>query len=101
MSEALRIIKQEHRNLFRVVYLMEQIMREQEEPDRAFLRHIIEYIETFNDRYHHPKEDQFLFKALRAREPAAEAIIEELEAEHENCPASLSTLKAATGALGP
>ncbi|WP_404378514.1 hemerythrin domain-containing protein [Caenispirillum salinarum] len=95
MSEALRIIKQEHRNLFRVVHLMEQMVRDQKEPDRAFLRHIIEYIETFTDRYHHPKEDLFLFKALRARDPAAEAILEELEAEHDNCPVSLTTLKTA------
>lgn len=95
MSEALQIIKQEHRNLFRVVHLMEQVMREQEEPDRALLGHIIEYIETFTDRYHHPKEDRYLFKALRARNPSADAIIEELEAEHDNCPATLTSLKAA------
>lgn len=95
MSEALRIIKQEHRNLFRVVHLMDHTVRGDSAPDRAFLRHIIEYIETFTDRFHHPKEDQYLFKALRAREPAAEAILEELEAEHENCPVSLTTLKQA------
>lgn len=95
MKESLHIIKQEHRNLFRVVNMLDQMMRNQkagETPDFVFMEDLLGYINTFTDRYHHPKEDEFLFRLLRQREPASVAILDELEAEHENCPASLDQL---------
>lgn len=96
MKESLTIIKQEHRNLFRVVNVLDQLLRRQkpgEQPDFGFMEAVLDYIENFTDQYHHPKEDRFLFKALRRRDPKAEAIIEELEAEHRDCPVGLSRLK--------
>lgn len=96
MKESLTVIKQEHRNLFRVVNVLDQMLRHQkagDQPDFAFMEEVLSYIENFTDRYHHPKEDQFLFKALMRRNPEAAAIIEELEEEHRNCPASLQQLK--------
>lgn len=96
MKESLSIIKQEHRNLFRVVNVLDQVLRHQkagDKPDFAFMEEVLSYIENFTDQYHHPKEDQFLFKALLRRNPDAAAIIEELEEEHRNCPASLQQLK--------
>lgn len=107
MRESLHIIKQEHRNLFRIVNMMDQILRglkPGETPDFAFLDDVLDYIETFTDVYHHPKEDQFLFRLLRNRDAGAVAIIEELEEEHERCPVSLKSLKdglAAFRAAGP
>lgn len=96
MRESLHIIKQEHRNLFRVVNMMDQILRALKPgdvPDFRFLDDVLDYIETFTDVYHHPKEDQFLFRLLREREPGAAAIIDELEEEHVRCPVSLQELK--------
>lgn len=99
MSQALQIIRQEHRNLFRVVNMLDTLLKDgRESPDLGFVRHVIEYIETFTDRYHHPKEDQYLFAALRRRDPAADAIIEELEGEHAGCPGALARFKGALDA---
>lgn len=97
MKESLTIIKQEHRNLFRVVNVLDQMLRAlkpDETPDFQFMEDVLDYISEFVDVYHHPKEDQFLFKALRARDANAAAIIEELEREHHDCPGSLAELKA-------
>lgn len=88
MRESLHIIKSEHRNLFRVVNVFDIVLRgldEGRKPDFPLLDAIIHYIESFPDRYHHPKEDDYLFKALRAREPASHAILDELEEEHKLC----------------
>lgn len=96
MKESLTIIKQEHRNLFRVVNVLDQMLRAQKpgtSPDFGFMESVLSYIENFTDTYHHPKEDQYLFKALRRRTAEADAIMEELEEEHRNCPSSLSQLK--------
>lgn len=96
MKESLQIIKQEHRNLFRIVNVLDQMMRRLEadaEADFGFFSEVLDYIETFTDTYHHPKEDLYLFKALMQRDPSAQAIIEELELEHKNCPDSLVRLK--------
>lgn len=94
MSQALQIIRQEHRNLFRVASMLDAMLHDaRETPDLAFVRHVIEYIDTFTDRYHHPKEDRYLFAALRRRDRTAEAIIEELESEHAGCPGALARFK--------
>jgi len=96
MKESLHIIKQEHRNLYRVVNMLDQMMRGHKAGqaiDFGFMEDLIGYIDTFTDRFHHPKEDEFLFRLLRQRDPAAVAILEELEAEHVNCPVSLDSLK--------
>jgi len=98
MKESLHIIKQEHRNLFRVVNVLDHIIREDDgkrKPDFELMENILDYVESFTDTYHHPKEDEFLFRALRRRDSNAEAIIDELEEEHRNCPASLEKMKAA------
>ena len=38
-------------------------------PDFELFYLILEYVRDFVDRYHHPKEDHYLFKALRRRVP--------------------------------
>jgi len=40
------------------------------------------YLDTFAERVHHPKEDQYLFDALKRRGAGADALIAELEKEH-------------------
>lgn len=96
MRDSLHIIKQEHRNLYRVVNMLDQLVRDHEDGHRldfTFMEDLVGYIDTFTDRYHHPKEDEFLFRLLRQRDPSSAAILEELEAEHVNCPVSLDRLK--------
>ncbi|WP_448208010.1 hemerythrin domain-containing protein [Azospirillum sp. sgz302134] len=104
MTDALTVIKTEHRNLMRVVNLFDVVLREAE-PDFALLTAIVDYLQQFPDTYHHPKEDLFLFKALRERDPDAAGILDELEAEHDLCLKATTGLRAAlkaykTGASG-
>ncbi len=75
--EALRIIKDEHRNLWRIAITVEQVIGEMERrPARwrpAFLGSVFDYFEHFMDGCHHRKEDEHLFRVLRQRAPSAAA----------------------------
>ena len=66
--EALRIITEEHQNLWRVAVTLDLVAGEMEagEPvDPAFFHSVFDYIEHFMDACHHAKEDEYLFPALR------------------------------------
>jgi branched-chain amino acid transport system ATP-binding protein len=68
--EALRIIKDEHRNLWRIAITVDQVIDEMEadgKVDGAFLGSVFDYFEQFMDDCHHPKEDDYLFRLLRQR----------------------------------
>lgn len=87
--EALRIISDEHRNLWAVAATVEQVADEIDAGspvDRGFFTSVLDYVEQFADRSHHPKEDDFLFRLLRQRSDAANAILDRLQAEHRNEP---------------
>jgi hemerythrin-like domain-containing protein len=43
---------------------------------------MVRYIDAFPERYHHPKEDRYLFRLLRARCPEAAATLDDLSREH-------------------
>jgi len=64
-------------------------------PDCEVFATILSYIETFADRFHHPKEDEFLFRALRDRTREADGVLLDLQHEHATGPAELSALKSA------
>lgn len=101
MSLALTIIRDEHRALASVLkgfqYLVEEIRSKRQKPDFALMKAIIAYIEHYPDRLHHPKEDQYLFPALRARDPSAAPIIDELERQHHSGPDVIGDVVKALG----
>lgn len=85
MHAAVAVIKQEHRSISAVVSALEYLARNiaaGDEPDYEVLTVILDYIEAFPNRLHHPKEDRYLFSALRRRHPSAGPILDELEEEH-------------------
>lgn len=86
MTIATTIIRDEHRALASVVkglqFLIQEIQNRGQTPDFPLLQSIVTYIEQFPDRLHHPKEDQYLFPALRLRHPAAATDLDILEDEH-------------------
>lgn len=51
------------------------------------------FIETFIDHFHHPKEDELLFKALRHRSREADEVLRELQYDHAHAESTLSKLK--------
>ncbi|MEO8485979.1 MAG: hemerythrin domain-containing protein [Betaproteobacteria bacterium] len=84
--KSLSIIRDEHRALAAVLqglgYLVEQIRERGAAPDFAVLSAMIYYIDAFPERFHHPKEDRYLFALLRSRCPAAGGLIDHLQADH-------------------
>jgi hemerythrin-like domain-containing protein len=84
--QAIKIIHDEHRSLAAVLhgmlYLVRQIRERGATPDFALLGAMIYYIDTFPERFHHPKEDQYLFRLLRMRCPEAAPLLDRLQAEH-------------------
>ena len=79
-------IQQEHRALGTVIEVLQRLLRDiaakHSAPDFRLLSTALYYIDAFPERYHHPKEDQYLFKALRDRTAEFNPLLDELEAEH-------------------
>jgi hemerythrin-like domain-containing protein len=84
--KALRTIREEHRTLAAVLHGMLHIVREAgnraTEADFRVLEAMVYYIDTFPERFHHPKEDRYLFRLLRQRSPQAAALVDRLGSEH-------------------
>lgn len=80
------IILSEHRTLGAVIRSLQYLARDAEKRpadlDEDLFAMILNYIDAFPNRFHHPKEDQYLFKALRQRSPAASDLLDELQSEH-------------------
>jgi len=83
--KALSIIKQEHRNLGAVLFSLEKLLEEIEQgknPELRAFHGLLTYIDRFLDECHHPKEDQYLFPALRQRCPEIGGVLDTREREH-------------------
>jgi len=82
----LRIIEDEHRSLAAVLHGMLHMVRDIRErgtaPNFEAFGAMVYYIDAFPERFHHPKEDQYLFRLLRVRCPEATALLDRLEEEH-------------------
>ncbi len=82
---AISIIKSEHKNLGAILYSLDKLIEEIDEgktPDFGIFHGLLTYIDRFLDRYHHPKENRYLFPKVLARAPDTEAIIRELGQQH-------------------
>lgn len=83
--EAIQIIKDEHLAISAVLYSLRYLvktMRKGAAPNFPLLRAILDYIVSYPDRWHHPKEDKYLFAAVRRRTREADALVARLEREH-------------------
>jgi len=82
---AISIIISEHKNLAAVLYSLDKLIEEIDNgkhPDFSIFHGLLTYLDRFLDRYHHPKENHYLFPKLLARAPDTEAIIRELGQQH-------------------
>lgn len=82
---AISIIKREHNNLGAVLYSLEKLVEEIDsgkQPDFPIFHGLLTYLDRFLDRYHHPKENLYLFPRLLARAPETENLIRELGQQH-------------------
>jgi hemerythrin-like domain-containing protein len=84
--EAVRIIRDEHRSLAAVLdgmlYFVHQIRDRGAMPDFNILGAMIYYIDTIPERFHHPKEEEYLFRFLRLRHPDTVPLLDRLKWEH-------------------
>lgn len=86
MEPALVTIEWEHRALAAVLhglkYLVDEIAVGKPRADPRVFRAMVHYIDAFPERFHHPKEDHYLFARVRARTHEADAVLDELERQH-------------------
>lgn len=84
--QAIRIIHDEHRSLAAVLhgmlYLVREIRLRDMSPPFDVLGAMVYYIDAFPERFHHPKEDAYLFRFLATRHPDAARLIDGLQTEH-------------------
>jgi len=101
--QALEIISAEHRGMWRLASALDglraQLLAGPTGGEAAAVVAMLEYLQAYTDRLHHPKEDQFLFRLLRQRSAEADAQIERLEGEHRNGPGYLDRLLTQARAL--
>ena len=86
MPKVLNIIRDEHRSVAAILhgmqYLVNEVRTRKARIDPRVFRAMLYYLDTFSERMHHPKEDRYLFAAMRKRGAEAGAIVAELEMEH-------------------
>ena len=86
--KALSIIETEHRNLSVVLMCFETLVHdiedENKKPEFQLFRAILRYIEDFLLRFHHPKEDDYLFPVLVGRYPEAKELVQQLKGQHQH-----------------
>ena len=84
--QAIGIIENEHRSLAAVIhgllYLVRQTRDHGAKPNFEVLGAMLYYIDAVPERFHHPKEDKYLFALLRTRCPEARPLLDRLQSEH-------------------
>lgn len=94
--DAIQIIKDEHLAISAVLYSLRYLIKEMRngaQPNFPLLKAILDYIVSYPDRWHHPKEDQYLFAAVKKRTHEADELIARLEREHQLGYPMVETLK--------
>ena len=84
MIEIIEILRREHRNIEKLLHVMEQelnVFDRGERPDYEVFGAIIEFFKNYPDSCHHPKED-IIYAKFKERNPDRAASIADLEAEH-------------------
>jgi hemerythrin-like domain-containing protein len=84
MVEIIEILREEHRNIEKLLRVMEQelnVFDRGERPDYEVFGAIIEFFKMYPDSCHHPKED-IIYEKFKARDPGRAASIADLQAEH-------------------
>jgi hemerythrin-like domain-containing protein len=96
---ALEHIRREHRSLARVIESVETITAEiiagETAPDFVLLCALLYYVDAVPERLHHPKEDRFLFAALRRLDPESAPLVDRLQRDHARSPLLVAELERA------
>ena len=84
MVEVIEILRWEHRNIEKLLSVLEQelnVFAQAERPDYEVIQAVIEYFKKYPDTCHHPKED-IIYEKFKALAPGRAASITDLQGEH-------------------
>jgi hemerythrin-like domain-containing protein len=99
MHSALATIEHEHHGFAAVLQVLQSLVRDTQQyrapPDFTLLATVLYYIDAFPEQFHHPHEDEHLFKRLLARTHEADAVLDDLQAEHAAGPRMIRELERA------
>ncbi len=86
MSQAIEIIRNEHRAMTSVMQALRILARKSVcaglPPDFAWLRKMLAYLDRYPERLHHPKEERYLLSVLKRREPRLARTVMRLQRDH-------------------
>ncbi len=94
MSECMRLLREEHVNLSKLLDALEHQLKmfdEAASPDYDVMAGVLEYCRTYPDEFHHPLED-LVCRKLRERDPKAADAVGDLEGHHEKLEAATDRL---------
>ncbi len=96
MTQAVSIITSEHVRIRRILMMLSALSQQLEQtaatPDMALFNSIFDYIDSY-ERMHYPKEEKYLFKALRTRNPQAHGVLDDLQLDHRKEPPLIARLR--------
>jgi hemerythrin-like domain-containing protein len=96
MRAALSVIEAEHRGFATVLRALLRhlapVQEGRQAPNHDLFGTILAYADTFMERFHHPKEDEHLFRAVRCRTTEADETLRELQHDHALGPGELRGL---------
>jgi len=102
MTDAIRAIKAEHRNMDKVMRVLDteiKAYRELGDLDLELFLTIVEYIESYPDEIHHPKEERYIFSHIVERAPETADLVARLRREHEDLARLIKEIKVAAKRL--
>jgi len=86
MPKVLDIIRDEHRAIRSVLDSLQRLAQDtltgKTDGEPKVFRAMLHYLETYAERLHHPKEDEYLFAAIRQFGPRGESVVARLERDH-------------------
>lgn len=97
-TNAIATILEEHHSLKAVIHGLKHVVNEARTNagrcDFKALRALVYYIDAYPEKRHHPKEETYLFSALRERTDKADKVLDELEHQHTRTDALVERLHA-------
>ncbi|MFO1415329.1 MAG: hemerythrin domain-containing protein [Burkholderiales bacterium] len=85
--QSLSIIREEHHAIASMLQGLSALVRGTREsalpPNFGLLHAMLYYVESFPERLHHPKEEQWLFRLLALRHPPARPLLDLLCEQHQ------------------
>jgi branched-chain amino acid transport system ATP-binding protein len=97
VTEALQVISNEHRSMWRLTVALDELRGDlgnrDEKPDAELFGMILDYIEQYIEQVHQPKEEQYLYRAVLNRSAEGREMIEEFQREHAASPEIVARLR--------